>query len=108
MLTPDQDAHRMALYRHGLTDREIAELEGINIRTVGEWRRRRGLPFNPTPHLPYAVPFTEALPPDRWDDMRHYLRLIAVGHSYGYSVAQILEGIATHNGGTMAGRRWVS
>ena len=36
----------MELYRHGLTDAEIAKQSGVYAKTVGKWRNRMGLPPN--------------------------------------------------------------
>lgn len=37
---------RMKLYRYGLSDAQIAKIEGSRRNTVGNWRRRRRLPPN--------------------------------------------------------------
>ena len=36
----------MELYRHGLTDAEIAKQSGVYVKTVSKWRNRMGLPAN--------------------------------------------------------------
>lgn len=37
---------RIALWKQGLTDAEIAQKEGVNVCTIASWRRKNGLKVN--------------------------------------------------------------
>lgn len=67
----ERDQRRCTLYYQGLTDRLIAEVEGIDRASVGQWRRARSLPPNdsPTIRFAYANAAKQAL-------MRERLKLI--------------------------------
>ncbi len=61
------------LYRRGLTDKEIARELGVSAGTVGNWRRRFGLP----PHRARprrGVRMEEALSPEECTRVRDFLR----------------------------------
>lgn len=52
VLTRDQEEARLAMYRAGLTDRQIAAALGLTYHAVKSWRQNRGLPAHPEPRKP--------------------------------------------------------
>jgi len=48
-LSAEKEAKRMALYRQGLNDNEIANRCGCYHNTICSWRRKHGLPPNVLP-----------------------------------------------------------
>ena len=58
MLPNEEHERRMALYRDGLNDREIADQVHVCPEAITAWRRTRGLPAH-TPHRK-ITPDTEA------------------------------------------------
>ena len=52
VLTRDQEEVRLAMYRAGLTDRQIAAALGLTYHAVKSWRQSRGLPAHPEPRKP--------------------------------------------------------
>lgn len=62
---------RLELYMQGLSDGEIAEIEGAKRGTITTWRKRKELP-------PNKKSFRESLPKDKQDEMLRFL--VAVHH----------------------------
>lgn len=99
-LTLKQDAHRWSLYRAGLTDKEIAQAEGVTVEAIRCWRRVRGLRPNkkkPKRTIPpewyrkrsslAGVPMETVLPPEGCRLVRAFLRaLVAYRRMLGKSV----------------------
>ena len=50
-LTPQEERVRLALYRQGLSDSEIARRVGVSRCSIAQWRRRRGLAPNFPPRV---------------------------------------------------------
>lgn len=53
-LSSEQEESRLALWRAGLTDRQIAATLGLQYNAVKRWRQSRGLAANPEPRKPRA------------------------------------------------------
>jgi len=71
-LAPEEESRRLALYRAGLRDGEIAARVGTLPQTILGWRRSRGLP--PHPHT--SCPMEDALTPDECAEMRRFLAVL--------------------------------
>lgn len=52
VLTRDQEEARLAMYRAGLPDKQIAAALGLTYHAVKSWRQNRGLPAHPEPRKP--------------------------------------------------------
>ena len=63
---------RMEPYRQGLTDKEIAEIEGVSRQSVANWRTYNKLPRN-------TRNYKDALPKDKHGEM---LRFLVALHHY--------------------------
>lgn len=72
--------HAMELYNKGLCDKEIAQTIGMTVQTVGDWRRRMGLPANK------GKPPVHEISPISRD-----ARAAGGGHLYGKYKAQQFE-----------------
>lgn len=77
-LAPGEEGQRMALYRQGLSDGEIARELGLKRQTVAVWRYRRHLPSNRPACRSYiaGVPMEQALTPEQCDVMRNFLQAV--------------------------------
>lgn len=51
-LSSEQEEARLAMWRAGLTDRQIAAALGLKRDTVKRWRQTRGLAAHPEPRRP--------------------------------------------------------
>jgi len=69
----DKHTQRMELYKQGLTDKEIAEAEGVTESTIASWRCRHKLPRIQDPDIYiYNCPMEHALNPDQCAVMRQF------------------------------------
>ena len=48
-LSPEEDERRLALWRQGLTDREIGAILGLSRDAIASWRRARNVPAHVRP-----------------------------------------------------------
>lgn len=64
----------MALYKQGLSDKEIAEKTGTCRRNICAWRQHRGLPCNTT--SPRVVAMREVLSPEERKAMSMFLGIL--------------------------------
>jgi hypothetical protein len=67
-------AKRLELYKQGLTDKNIAAIEGVTPQAIGWWRGHHRLKANHDSETYIAsCPMEEALPLDQCDVMRLFL-----------------------------------
>lgn len=82
---------RLALYRQGLTDSQIAARVGVTLRTIAAWRSKHGLRFNPSKRGYGGVPMSEVLTPDQQETARLGLRIISTAYKHGASISEALS-----------------
>lgn len=92
---PDDDRERMALYKQGLNDYEIARRQGVGKSTISKWRWRQGLPPNGRRgrHGRNAgnVTMDEALTPEEQAVARFGLRIITAAVRNGVDISEAFK-----------------
>jgi len=77
----DQEMYerRLKLYNQKLTDKQIADLEGVSEQAIRTWRKVHGLPAHrqTCAPMPRGVPMEQALTPEQCEVMRDFLNDLA-------------------------------
>lgn len=53
-LSEEKHAHRMRLYKQGLTDSEMADVCGVTYQSIRYWRKKQGLKPNAQKHINFT------------------------------------------------------